>query len=195
MTLYEDVDSVLAEFDHADQVQRALARRYREFVSSNENTIWRTSRAGHITSSALVVDAAQGRVLLTLHPKVGRWLQLGGHLESDDSTLLEAALREVREESGIDRGSIRRRPLRLDRHEVPCGRDAHGTALASVHWDVQFLVVVPSAVDVVISDESDDLAWFSTEELPDIDASVAALVCDAELAMRQSEAQQWVTFG
>jgi len=195
MTLYEDVDSVLAEFDHADQVQRALARRYREFVSSNENTIWRTSRAGHITASALVVDAAQGRVLLTLHPKVGRWLQLGGHLESDDSTLLEAALREVREESGIDRGSIRRRPLRLDMHDVPCGRDAHGNPLASVHWDVQFLVVVPSAVDVVISDESDDLAWFSTEELPDIDASVAALVCDAELAMRQSEAQQWVTFG
>ena len=195
MTLYEDVDSVLAEFDHADEEQRALSRRYREFVSSDENTIWRTSRAGHITSSALVVDAAQGRVLLTLHPKVGRWLQLGGHLESDDSTLLEAALREVREESGIDRGSIRRRPLRLDRHEVPCGRDAHGTALASVHWDVQFLVAVPSAVDVVISDESDDLAWFSRDELPDIDASVAALVCDAELAMRQSEAQQWVTFG
>jgi len=195
MTLYEDVDSVLAEFDHADEEQRALSRRYREFVSSDENTIWRTSRAGHITSSALVVDAAQGRVLLTLHPKVGRWLQLGGHLESDDSTLLEAALREVREESGIDRGSIRRRPLRLDMHDVPCGRDARGNPLASVHWDVQFLVVVPSAVDVVISDESDDLAWFSTEELPDIDASVAALVCDAELAMRQSEAQQWVTFG
>jgi len=83
----------------------------------------------------------------------------------------------------------------LDMHDVPCGRDAHGNPLASVHWDVQFLVVVPSAVDVVISDESDDLAWFSTEELPDIDASVAALVCDAELAMRQSEAQQWVTFG
>ena len=195
MTLYEDVDSVLAEFDHVDQVQRALARRYREFVSSDENTIWRTSRAGHITASALVVDAAQGRVLLTLHPKVGRWLQLGGHLESDDSTLLEAALREVREESGIDRGSIRRRPLRLDMHDVPCGRDAHGNPLASVHWDVQFLVVVPSAVDVVISDESDDLAWFSRDELPDIDASVAALVCDADLALKQSEAQQWVTFG
>jgi 8-oxo-dGTP pyrophosphatase MutT (NUDIX family) len=195
MTLYEDVDSVLAEFDHADEEQRALSRRYREFVSSDENTIWRTSRAGHITASALVIDAAQSRVLLTLHPKVGRWLQLGGHLESDDSTLLEAALREVREESGIDRGSIRRRPLRLDRHEVPCGRDAHGTALASVHWDVQFLVAVPSAVDVVISDESDDLAWFSRDELPDIDASVAALVCDADLALRQSEAQQWVTFG
>ena len=195
MTLYEDVDSVLAEFDHADQVQRALARRYREFVSSNENTIWRTSRAGHITASALVVDAAQGRVLLTLHPKVGRWLQLGGHLESDDSTLLEAALREVREESGIDRGSIRRRPLRLDMHDVPCGRDAHGNPLASVHWDVQFLVAVPSAVDVVISDESDDLAWFSRDELPDIDASVAALVCDADLALKQSEAQQCVTFG
>lgn len=195
MTLYANVESVLEEFDHADEEQQELARRYREFVASNEDTIWRTSQTGHITASALVVDASQGRVLLTLHPKVGRWLQLGGHLESEDSTLIEAALREVREESGIDRGSIRRRPLRLDRHDVPCGRDARGNALASVHWDVQFLVLVPRPVDVVLSDESDDLAWFSREELPGLDASVAALLRDADLARKQPESHQWVTFG
>ena len=45
---------------------------------------------------------AEGRrVLLTLHPRVGAWLQLGGHLEDTDPSLLAAAAREAAEESGI----------------------------------------------------------------------------------------------
>ena len=40
-------------------------------------------------------------MLLTLHRKVGRWLQLGGHCEPADTTLAGAALREATEESGL----------------------------------------------------------------------------------------------
>ena len=43
-----------------------------------------------------------GIVLLTLHPRVGQWLQLGGHCEPDDATIADAAAREGREESGIE---------------------------------------------------------------------------------------------
>ena len=51
--------------------------------------------------------------------------------------------------------------------------------LASVHWDMQFVAVVPNAIPLVISDESDDLAWFPSLSLPDVDASVQALREDA----------------
>ncbi len=201
MSLHADVQSVLANYQHDDAQQRELAEGYRRFVATDPGTVWRSSRVGHITASSLVVDESDGRVLLTLHPKVGRWLQLGGHLEPEDTTLLEAALREVREESGIQQGRIRMLPIRLDRHDVPCGRDDDGRVLASVHWDVQFLVVVPEAVDLVISDESDDLAWFSRADLPDVDASVAALIRDADGALGElgelggSGDRDWVTFG
>ena len=53
---------------------------------------------GHLTSSALVVDVDRTRVLLTLHPKVGRWLQLGGHSDGEPDTLI-AAKREAEEET------------------------------------------------------------------------------------------------
>lgn len=127
ISLRSDVQSVLNRFEHRDpsQVQRALE--YRDFVHSHDDAVWRSCAVGHVTASALVIDAISGSVLLTLHPKVGRWLQLGGHLESSDVSLRSGALREVDEESGIRIGAISAAPVRLDRHPVPCGRNADGS--------------------------------------------------------------------
>jgi 8-oxo-dGTP pyrophosphatase MutT (NUDIX family) len=120
------------------------------------------------------MDHARTRVLLTLHPKVGRWLQMGGHLERGDATLRDAALREAREESGISDVEISEFPLRLDRHRVRCAADE------STHLDVQFLGLVAADAREAISDESDDLRWFDLDHLPaDLDDSVRNLIAAA----------------
>lgn len=131
----------------------------------------RTCAPGHLTASALVVDESRRRVLLTLHPKVGRWLQLGGHVEPEDVSLQAAARREAVEEGGIEPLYITDAPIRLDRHAVPCR--AVGM---THHWDCQYLAVVPDGSRAVISDESDDLQWFALDALPaGLDVSVLAL--------------------
>jgi 8-oxo-dGTP pyrophosphatase MutT (NUDIX family) len=110
-------------------------------------------------------------VLLTLHPKVGRWLQLGGHNEVEDGTIRDAARRETIEESGIPDVTISEQPIRLDRHPVPCG------GRMSEHLDVQYLALVPRSATAIMSDESDDLQWFDVGALPEpLDASVRAMV-------------------
>ena len=53
----------------------------------------------HYTASAFVFDAAD-QVLLIHHVKSGLWLPPGGHIEPGE-TPAEAALREVREETGL----------------------------------------------------------------------------------------------
>ena len=139
------------------------------FVNSNGEFLLRQAKrqAGHLTASALVVNADRDRVLLTLHPKVGRWLQLGGHCEAGDRTLRDAAGREAREESGIAAVDVSPAPIAVDRHAVPC---AGGM---SEHLDVQYLAVVPN--------EAREAIELAVEEDPAIEGAAARkILAEAE---------------
>lgn len=50
-----------------------------------------------------------GRVLVVHHRKLDRWLPLGGHVELDEDPE-QAALREAREESGLEVALVGERP-------------------------------------------------------------------------------------
>ncbi|MFH9561245.1 NUDIX domain-containing protein [Streptomyces globisporus] len=66
----------------------------------------RTSLAGHITCSAVVIDR-QGRVLHIGHrASSGPTITPGVHVEPEDRTLLVAALRAVSEAAGIEPGTL-----------------------------------------------------------------------------------------
>jgi XTP/dITP diphosphohydrolase len=58
-------------------------------------------RDRHWTASAIVLHPAEDKVLLIDHVKSGLLLYPGGHLAAAE-TLAEAAIREVREETGLD---------------------------------------------------------------------------------------------
>ncbi|CAB4934751.1 unannotated protein [freshwater metagenome] len=169
-----DAIAVLEAWQPPDSDQARLRDDYLAFLAEHDDGMWRECRVGHLTASAIVLDERRERVLLTLHPKVGRWLQLGGHCEPDDVSLREAARREAIEESGIPEVHMSAVPLRLDRHAVPC---AGGM---SEHLDVQYLATVRSDAREVMSDESDDLRWFALSALPaDLDDSVRVLIAAA----------------
>ena len=52
-------------------------------------------------ASSYVIDFKNKRILLMYNRKLNKWLQPGGHIKSDE-TPIEAAIREVFEETGID---------------------------------------------------------------------------------------------
>ncbi|MFV2177296.1 NUDIX hydrolase [Actinomadura sp. LOL_016] len=161
--LGKDTVDVLRRWRPPDDAQRELALEFMRHLS--EHTIdgmWRECAAGHITASTLVLDSTRTRVLLTLHSKIKAWLQLGGHVEPRDETLAAAALREATEESGIPGlRLLGRGPVQLDRHAVRCH------PRGSWHLDVQYAAIAPAGARHAISDESDDLAWFPVDALPE----------------------------
>lgn len=96
----------------------------------------RHNMRGHITASAFVVNPARTHVLLIDHAFLKMWLQPGGHWECDVS-LLDAARREVVEETGVICEIEESVPLDIDSHTIPANEkkneDAH------VHHDFVFL--------------------------------------------------------
>lgn len=111
---------------------------------------------GHITASCFIVDPISKRVLLHHHRRLDRWLQMGGHVENNESAL-EAALRESREESGlIDLELLVRSVVDLDVHQIPAARGEPDHA----HFDVRYAARTADPGAIVIDrNESNELAW------------------------------------
>ena len=140
--------------------QAETRRRMLDLIARHPRTAHRREcLEGHLTASALVVDAGGERVLLTHHKKLGRWLQLGGHCDGD-ANLPGVALREAVEEGGIADLRIDPAILDLDIHPIP----EHGAVPGHLHYDVRFLVRAPPGAEPVVSEESHDVQWVGVEE-------------------------------
>ncbi|WP_422773333.1 NUDIX hydrolase [Plantactinospora sp. WMMC1484] len=150
-----------------------LAGTLRLLHEAGPAALTREHRAGHVTASALVLDATGSRVLLCLHGRFRRWVQLGGHCEPGDATLAGTALREATEESGIPGLRLDPTPIDLDVHPVSCGG-------GSFHHDLRFAAVAPPGAVERVSPESVELGWFPPDALPEpLAGATAHLVAPA----------------
>jgi 8-oxo-dGTP pyrophosphatase MutT (NUDIX family) len=168
---------------HPDEA--SCAGRLEAFVRAHADCFLRSCVLGHVTASAWILSHDRERFLLTHHAKLGRWLQLGGHADGDPDTAA-AALREAREESGMDDFELVWAhepgvPFDLDIHEIP----ARGGEPAHLHHDVRYLLIAAPGQELRISAESHELSWFAR-------GRAAALLDDASVLRLADKAERWL---
>jgi 8-oxo-dGTP pyrophosphatase MutT (NUDIX family) len=154
-----------------DTHESAMAADMIRFVAENPRCADRSLEVGHLTGSAWIVDASRERTLLTHHRKLDKWLQLGGHADGD-LDLAAVALREAREESGLNQLRLADTEIfDVDRHWIPerKGEPAHW------HYDVRFLIEADAAESLVITQESKDLRWVMIARIADFSAEESML--------------------
>ncbi len=132
-----DLPALLARHEPTDDKERRDLATMQAFAASLAEPFSRTQWPAHFTASAVVVDPGFERVVLVHHAKLLRWLQPGGHVEPGDASIVEAALREAKEETGLDVDFRAREPLDVDVHVIP----ARKTEPEHQHLDVRFLLV------------------------------------------------------
>jgi 8-oxo-dGTP pyrophosphatase MutT (NUDIX family) len=170
--LHPDALSTLRGWTAPTPDQEALRARYVDHLETHADGLDRSCFPDHLTAGTLVLSAEGDEVLLNLHGKARRWFAFGGHCEPGDTTLAGAALREAREESGLDDLAFDPVPVHLDEHAVGfC--DPRGTVH---HLDVRFAAQAPPGVRHAVSDESLDVRWWPLADLPDLEDEMHTLI-------------------
>lgn len=138
-----------------------VVERFKEFVDTHQDCFERTQLNGHVTGSAWLTNNSGTHVLLTHHRKLNRWLQLGGHADGNGN-LLEVAIREAREESGIaDIIAVSDTLFDIDIHHIPERTHEPG----HFHYDARFALQVTSSDQFTVSSESHALEWVDISQL------------------------------
>ena len=132
MNTKAEIQTMLAAYTARYPDERAAMEPFVRYVASFDAPALydRKNFVGHLTAGALIVSRQTGCVLLLKHKQLGKWLQPGGHVEASDASVLDAAFREAREETGIGRdrlellapsGSLLPVPADADGHYIPLG--------------------------------------------------------------------------
>ncbi|MFC9894022.1 NUDIX hydrolase [Nocardia sp. NPDC127579] len=160
-SLHASATKLLETWSPATAPEASLREAMLAFLGSAPRGCLREHAPGHITASAVVFSHDGREVLLTLHPRVGRWIQLGGHCEPGDETVTDAALREATEESGIDGLVLDPELYGAQAHPITCS-----LGVPTRHLDLLFRVTAPAGAIPVRSHESTDLRWWPVDALP-----------------------------
>lgn len=109
------------------------------------------------------------KVLLVNHPRYGKWIPMGGHIELDEDPE-EALYREIKEETGLETEILAERPSVVSPGTkflpTPNYMDVHEANPPHKHISLTYFAKAVND-NHVLSDEHDDMKWFTAEELED----------------------------
>ena len=132
-------------------------------ASDGQEALDRYAGPEHMTASSFVFTDDLTQVLLCFHRKGQFWVQLGGHIDPDDATAALAATREATEESGLAGLTLLSvQPIDVNRHAL-----ANAFGACKVHWDLGYGFMASHLDNIVVSPESEDVAWWPVDQLPE----------------------------
>lgn len=117
----------------------------------------------HFCASAYVIDPETKKILLVKHKKWNKWVQPGGHIEHNEFPE-EAAIRETFEETGIKIKLLGERFPREEDFIKPLGIQKNRTE-TGIHLDFIYPAIPINHKELIISNESTNIGWFSREQL------------------------------
>ncbi|MDD2956737.1 MAG: NUDIX hydrolase [Oscillospiraceae bacterium] len=134
-------------------------------LESGESLYTRANTSAHLTASAWVTDPSRTQVLMAYHNLYNSWSWLGGHADGD-TDLMAVALREVREESGLE--TVRVISPEIFSLEILTvnGHEKRGVYVSShLHLNVTYLLEADPASPIRCKlDENSQVGWFGLKE-------------------------------
>ena len=135
------------------------------FLAGNPDAFERENLTAHMTASAWVLSPDRRQVVMVYHNIYNSWSWTGGHADGDRD-LLAVAMREVTEETGLQRLT----PVAEGIFSLECltvdGHEKRGQYVPShIHMNVTYLLEADPTLPVRCKpDENSRVGWFGLEE-------------------------------
>ncbi|MEE2682716.1 MAG: NUDIX hydrolase [Actinomycetota bacterium] len=165
-TAVKEISAVCSSTPSSDSARDRILN----FIQEYPDALYRSCEAGHLTGSAAIVDHTASKFLLMHHLKLRKWLQPGGHADGD-GLLSRVALREAREETGIEDLQIYTPGIDCDVHIIPERADEP----EHLHLDIRYLLRAPRGSQYKKNHESTELRWVSRPELVSMKTDTSTL--------------------
>lgn len=165
-----DVRKILAEVEQYQPFD-SLEKKHKNTLLEWLKTVKRPLDAscfdeqGHATGSAFIISRVPQKVVLIYHKKLRRWLQPGGHAELGEPDLLTAAIREVREEIGLELPRNNASLLDLDVHRIPRLKNQP----SHFHFDFRYLFMLDKPLPLKVGSDAKLARWFSCKEMEELE--------------------------
>jgi 8-oxo-dGTP pyrophosphatase MutT (NUDIX family) len=155
------LNEMLSGYQAADDTEAAELPRMTGLARAVADP-WSRALPLHFTASAVVVHPPTRRVLLRWHPRLGRWLQVGGHGDPGEGDPLAIALREAAEETGLT--DLVPWPDASLRHAALCQVPASAVEPAHEHADLRFVLATGQPDAARPESDQAPLRWLPLDE-------------------------------
>ena len=136
-----------------------------DFLEKNGDAFLRSNLLAHMTASSWIVNPERTKTLMVYHNLYDSWSWTGGHADGE-TDLLSVALREAREETGIEHV----RPVSPEIFSLEVltvdGHEKRGEYVPShLHMNVTYLLEAEESDTLhACREENSGVAWFTLEE-------------------------------
>lgn len=170
-----DLQVLLRSYIQANPEEKETLEEFESYLARTEprELYSRKNFDGHITASCFIVDNEMKNMLLLFHVSLQKWLQPGGHVDTDtDDNILTASYRECQEETGLSAEQLEQIssseniyiPFDIDSHSIPASKKKQEEA--HIHHDLRYLFRCKDKTTIILNtEESSNYQWVSIAEL------------------------------